>query len=198
MQVSRQGIQCGWRTLRRANHRRHGLEISEYVHGSWNFGRVWCSLSSPIPLDSARDCSWRLGEIAKSDPGVRDDSGTEANADFVWRGSSQPISDTRLLYDNLSCWFVRQWGYTTAIPPCTYGNRVTEAQGGAYIARMWLANTLAGVSVSINYDWRDGGTDLTSCEGNFGSVHSTVRHSLIKKSRRITVAAPVATRWMAP
>ena len=50
-----------------------------------------------------------------------------------------------------------------------------ETQGGAYLARMWLANTLAGVNVSINYDWRDGGTDLTNCEGNFGSVRSTVR-----------------------
>lgn len=85
---------------------------------------------------------------------------------------------------------MRQWGYTTAIPPCTYGNRVTEAQGGAYIARMWLANTMAGVSVSINYDWRDGGTDLTNCEGNFGSVHSTVRRSLIKKVEESQLLPP--------
>eukprot|EP01052_Picozoa_sp_SAG31_P053609 SAG31_NODE_13833_length_843_cov_1.567204_1_plen_211_part_10 len=63
-----------------------------------------------------------------------------------------------------------EWGYTTAAPPCAYGNRVTEAQGAAYLARMWLSNTLAGVAVSINYDWPDG-SDPTSCESNFGAVH---------------------------
>jgi hypothetical protein len=63
-----------------------------------------------------------------------------------------------------------EWGYTTAGPPCAYGNRVTEVQQAAYLARMWLSNTLAGAAVSINYDWPDG-SDPTSCESNFGAIH---------------------------
>eukprot|EP01046_Picozoa_sp_COSAG06_P088612 COSAG06_NODE_35023_length_465_cov_2.068306_1_plen_95_part_10 len=64
-----------------------------------------------------------------------------------------------------------EWGYTTAIPPCVYGNRVDETTQASYLARMWLSNTMAGVTVSINYDWRDNGNDTTVCEANFGSVH---------------------------
>jgi len=35
---------------------------------------------------------------------------------------------------------------------------------------MWLTNAFAGVQVSIAYDWRDDGANLTDCESNFGSV----------------------------
>jgi hypothetical protein len=65
-----------------------------------------------------------------------------------------------------------EWGYTTAVPPCTYANRRDETTQGAYLARMWLSNTMAGVIVSINYDWRDNGANTTVCEDNFGSVHN--------------------------
>jgi hypothetical protein len=65
-----------------------------------------------------------------------------------------------------------EWGYTTAVPPCTYSNRVDPTTQAAYLARMWLSNTMAGVPVSINYDWRDNGDNETVCESNFGSVHN--------------------------
>ena len=32
---------------------------------------------------------------------------------------------------------------------------------------------MAGVAVSINYDWKDGGANDSICEGRFGSVHQT-------------------------
>jgi hypothetical protein len=65
-----------------------------------------------------------------------------------------------------------EWGYTTATPPCAYGNKVTELTQAKFLARTWLANALAGVALSIFYDWRDDGSNATDCESNFG----TVRH----------------------
>ena len=44
-----------------------------------------------------------------------------------------------------------EWGYTSAVPPCAYGNRCSENTQAAYLARMWLSNTMAGVDVSVNY-----------------------------------------------
>ena len=65
-----------------------------------------------------------------------------------------------------------EWGYTSATPPCAYGNRVTQLGQAKYLVRMWLLNALAGVPVSIAYDWRDDGGNASNCEDNFGSVHS--------------------------
>eukprot|EP00038_Savillea_parva_P000751 m.98442 g.98442 ORF g.98442 m.98442 type:complete len:613 (-) comp10258_c0_seq1:3042-4880(-) len=63
-----------------------------------------------------------------------------------------------------------EWGYTSATLPCAYPNRVDNATQAAYLARMWLTNTLAGIPVSINYDWSDGSNGPADCESNFGSV----------------------------
>lgn len=63
-----------------------------------------------------------------------------------------------------------EWGYTTATLPCMYGNRCDELTQAAYLARMWLTNTLAGTTVSINYDWSDGNGGPADCESHFGSV----------------------------
>jgi hypothetical protein len=74
-----------------------------------------------------------------------------------------------------------EWGYTTARAPCSDPYRVSETLQASYLARMWLVNTLAGVSVSINYDWRDDGTILTSGEAHYGAVRearSTVNGSM--------------------
>ncbi|CUE71464.1 cellulase-like protein, putative, partial [Bodo saltans] len=64
-----------------------------------------------------------------------------------------------------------EWGYTSATPPCAYGNRVDEATQGKYVARMWLVSTLAGAQICISYDWRDDGLNRTQCEQNFGSTY---------------------------
>jgi hypothetical protein len=64
-----------------------------------------------------------------------------------------------------------EWGYTSATPPCFYGNRRDPITQGKYVARMWLVTTLAGTSISISYDWHDDGPDPTQCEQNFGSVY---------------------------
>ena len=65
-----------------------------------------------------------------------------------------------------------EWGYTSAALPCTYNNRVSEVEQAAYLARMWLSNTLAGVAVSIFYDWHSDGSDPGVCEDNFGAVRN--------------------------
>ena len=75
--------------------------------------------------------------------------------------------------DNISAelpMYSGEWGYTSATPPCWYGNRVDLVTQGKYVARMWLTTTLAGTTVSILYDWHDDGPDPTQCEQNFGSV----------------------------
>lgn len=66
-----------------------------------------------------------------------------------------------------------EWGYTSAAPPCRYGNKCSEETQGKYVARMWLSNVASGVDVSIAYDWRDDSTNKTDCESNFGSVYNT-------------------------
>jgi hypothetical protein len=63
-----------------------------------------------------------------------------------------------------------EWGYTSALPPCPYGNKASPLVQGKYVARMWLLNALSNVPLSISYDWRDDGTNKTDCESNFGSV----------------------------
>ena len=60
-----------------------------------------------------------------------------------------------------------EWGYTTATL-CIYPNRCDETTQAAYLARGWLINTLANVSISIDYDWSDGSG--VGCESKFGSV----------------------------
>ena len=63
-----------------------------------------------------------------------------------------------------------EWGYTTADSRCSYPNRCDERTQAAYLARMWLANTMAGVAISINYDWSDASHNASACEDHFGSV----------------------------
>jgi len=63
-----------------------------------------------------------------------------------------------------------EWGYTSALPPCTYGNRVSQTDQGKFVPRMWFAALLGGASTMISYDWKDDGSDPTNCEDNFGSV----------------------------
>jgi hypothetical protein len=57
-----------------------------------------------------------------------------------------------------------EWGYaahTKGVSPKTQAD---------YLARMQLANLLAGVPVSIWYDWKDDGPDPKNPEHNFGTV----------------------------
>lgn len=65
-----------------------------------------------------------------------------------------------------------EWGYTSAGPQCNYGNKQPRQYQAAYLARMWLTNTLANIGISINYDWKNDGLDPEQCEQNFGSVYA--------------------------
>ena len=49
---------------------------------------------------------------------------------------------------------------------------VARAQA-AYLARSWLSNSMAGVPVSINYEFHDNTANKSDCESNFGSVAAT-------------------------
>lgn len=63
-----------------------------------------------------------------------------------------------------------EWGYTSAKPPCDYGNRVSASLQGKFVPRMWLADLLGRAVVGIQYDWKNDGANLSTCEDNFGSV----------------------------
>ena len=53
----------------------------------------------------------------------------------------------------------------------TFTNKgVSLETQAAFIARQQLANLYAGVPISIWYDWKNDGTDLTEREHNFGTV----------------------------
>ena len=67
-----------------------------------------------------------------------------------------------------------EWGYTSAAPPCRYGNKRDRVLQGKYVPRMWLVDILAGAEGPyVNYDWKDDGTNATDCESNFGSVEAS-------------------------
>ena len=55
-----------------------------------------------------------------------------------------------------------EWGYSTTHLP-------DELQG-KYLPRQWLANMMAGIPISIWYDWHDDGKDPDEKEHNFGTV----------------------------
>jgi hypothetical protein len=57
-----------------------------------------------------------------------------------------------------------EWGYSTTAKGVT---RETQA---AYAVRQQMANLLAGVPLSIWYDWKNDGTDPAEHEHNFGTV----------------------------
>jgi len=62
-----------------------------------------------------------------------------------------------------------EWGYATD----TAG--VSLDTQAAYFARQQLANLLAGVPLSIWYDWKNDGTDPKEKEHNFGTVDHTLK-----------------------
>jgi polysaccharide biosynthesis protein PslG len=78
-----------------------------------------------------------------------------------------------------------EWGYASD------RKGVAPETQAAYLARMQLANLLAGVNLSIWYDWKDDGPDPAEREHNFG----TVRQDLEPKPAYL--AARTLTRELA-
>jgi len=59
-----------------------------------------------------------------------------------------------------------EWGYSS------HAKGVSLETQAAYLARQQLANLLAGVPLSIWYDWKNDGNDPKENEHNFGTVQS--------------------------
>lgn len=58
-----------------------------------------------------------------------------------------------------------EWGYSSLNPG------IDERQQGILLARQWLANLLAGVPLSIWYDWRDDGPpNSLAAQAHYGTV----------------------------
>jgi polysaccharide biosynthesis protein PslG len=57
-----------------------------------------------------------------------------------------------------------EWGYSS------FSRGVSLERQAAFITRQQLANALAGVPLSIWYDWKNDGTDPNENEHNFGTV----------------------------
>jgi hypothetical protein len=62
-----------------------------------------------------------------------------------------------------------EWGYAS------HTRGVSLEMQAAYLARQQLANLLAGVPVSIWYDWKNDGTDPAEREHNFGTVTADLK-----------------------
>jgi len=65
-----------------------------------------------------------------------------------------------------------EWGYPTA---GRYGNVVDVWRQAQHAARIYLVNLMAGLPVTIIYDWKDDGLSLEDSEHNFGLVSHHVR-----------------------
>ena len=80
-----------------------------------------------------------------------------------------------------------EWGWSTCDPTawktgeiknCPLGNSAaTEAGAAKFLARQWLVNALAGVEISIYYDYLDDCTDGANRECRFGTVHNAYNGS---------------------
>jgi len=64
-----------------------------------------------------------------------------------------------------------EWGYS-----CAWKNFNDDRQG-KYLPRQFLVNLMAGVPLSIWYDWRDDGTDPKEPEHHFGVVRHLLRET---------------------
>lgn len=71
-----------------------------------------------------------------------------------------------------------EWGYSTFSP-----KGVTREMQAAFLVRQQLANLLAGIPISIWYDWKDDGPDPAEREHNFG----TVAHELTPKPAYVAI-----------
>lgn len=66
-----------------------------------------------------------------------------------------------------------EWGYSTAQGPGTANmNEYTQAN---YLVRMFLINLLSDIPISIWYDWKNDGIDLSNREHNFGIVQNDIK-----------------------
>ncbi|EDQ90722.1 uncharacterized protein MONBRDRAFT_24380 [Monosiga brevicollis MX1] len=71
-----------------------------------------------------------------------------------------------------------EWGYNTCFDangpcPCYEAHNAphtTTQEQAQFLPRMWLLNIMAGVPISIFYEWRNGGVNGTAGEENFGVV----------------------------
>jgi hypothetical protein len=82
-----------------------------------------------------------------------------------------------------------EWGYTSAQPPCSYGNRVDRPTQAKYLLRQWYTLLLVNGGVKgtasiycegarcrrharshspVADDWKNDGDNVGDCESNFG------------------------------
>jgi len=57
-----------------------------------------------------------------------------------------------------------EWGYSST------GGAWTRQRQADYVARLWLLDRMAGISLTIIYDWWDDGPDASQKEASFGIV----------------------------
>ncbi|HEY0865951.1 MAG TPA: hypothetical protein VGE01_01155 [Fimbriimonas sp.] len=62
-----------------------------------------------------------------------------------------------------------EWGYSELY------SAMNKERQGHFIARQYLANLMAGVGLSIWYDWKDDGTDPKEVEHHFGTLYPDLR-----------------------
>jgi hypothetical protein len=79
-----------------------------------------------------------------------------------------------------------EWGYPSCANsttgggvPCSGGggagpDPLTQQEQAARLVRQRCLNDLAGVAITIWYDWQDDGTDRTLGEFNYGTIHNQV------------------------
>jgi len=64
-----------------------------------------------------------------------------------------------------------EWGWTTC-SNCSTSPYATVDDQAKFLARQWLINAYAGVPISIFYDYKNDGTNMTYTEDNFGTVQN--------------------------
>eukprot|EP00494_Astrolonche_serrata_P032005 UN32274 len=82
-----------------------------------------------------------------------------------------------------------EWGWPSCVDenntpvPCSGGGgdkqAISEHEQASRLARQWLTNDIANVSISIWYDWHNDGTNRAKGESNFGTVHHEYNNETI-------------------
>lgn len=146
-----------------ANFRQLAMGISPAVDGIVDHPYSYRSVPEIIPFASTPDT------LARDGIAVADEQGTFASLIRNYRAQSKKHHGPKEIW-------LTEWGYTTFEPhmPTLFAGFTPSAQA-KYMLRRFMESMGLGVDVSIEYDFKDDGTDVRNSEHHFGIVDAELR-----------------------
>jgi hypothetical protein len=166
-----------------ANFRKLAMSISPAVDGIVDHPYSYRSVPEIIPFASTPDI------LARDGIAVADEQGTFISLIRNYRAQSQKHNGPKEIW-------LTEWGYTTFEPhtPTLFAGFTPSAQA-KYMLRRFVECLGLGVDVSIQYDFKDDGTDIRNPEHHFGIVDAALQPKLAYQAiSRLTQATAALQR----